>query len=284
MPSSGSTQARADLAVVDGVEVAEHVAEVVHEAGDLELAVVGRELLELVGALERVGEDVDRVAELAERVEHAVARREALEDLVDRGRGGGRPRGTRYRRRCVPWAGVTDAPTLDAARDRRPGVGVAPARRRVGGVERRGDRRRRRPHGRRHAHGALAVGAVRGRGEGARARPVKRVVLTHAHIDHVGGTSAFRNAMVLGSRDDVRAARPGDAGRRVQELHARVHRGVRRARGAGHPSRLAPRDRRRAADEPHRGAAGARPHRRRPDGARRRLPTCCSPATCASSA
>lgn len=28
---------------------------------------------------------------------------------------------------------------------------------------------------------------------------VKRVVLTHAHIDHVGGTSAFRNAMVLGS-------------------------------------------------------------------------------------
>jgi cyclase len=30
-------------------------------------------------------------------------------------------------------------------------------------------------------------------------RPVKRVILTHAHIDHVGGTSAFRNAMVLGS-------------------------------------------------------------------------------------
>jgi len=30
-------------------------------------------------------------------------------------------------------------------------------------------------------------------------RPVKRVVLTHAHIDHVGGTTAFRNAMVLGS-------------------------------------------------------------------------------------
>jgi cyclase len=36
--------------------------------------------------------------------------------------------------------------------------------------------------------------AVRGLG-----LTVKRVVLTHAHIDHVGGTSAFRNAMVLGS-------------------------------------------------------------------------------------
>ncbi|MEP6623264.1 MAG: MBL fold metallo-hydrolase [Acidimicrobiia bacterium] len=28
---------------------------------------------------------------------------------------------------------------------------------------------------------------------------VKRVVLTHAHIDHVGGTTAFRNAMILAS-------------------------------------------------------------------------------------
>ena len=38
---------------------------------------------------------------------------------------------------------------------------------------------------------AAAVGALK--------RTVKRVLLTHAHIDHVGGTSAFRNAMVLGS-------------------------------------------------------------------------------------
>jgi cyclase len=29
--------------------------------------------------------------------------------------------------------------------------------------------------------------------------PVRRLVLTHAHIDHVGGTRAFANAMVLGS-------------------------------------------------------------------------------------
>ncbi len=36
--------------------------------------------------------------------------------------------------------------------------------------------------------------AVKGLGQ-----TVKRVVLTHAHIDHVGGTNAFRNAMILGS-------------------------------------------------------------------------------------
>ena len=30
-------------------------------------------------------------------------------------------------------------------------------------------------------------------------RPVKRVVLTHAHIDHVGGTKAFPHASVLGT-------------------------------------------------------------------------------------
>jgi len=31
-------------------------------------------------------------------------------------------------------------------------------------------------------------------------RPVRRLVLTHAHIDHVGGSRAFANAMVLGSQ------------------------------------------------------------------------------------
>jgi cyclase len=30
-------------------------------------------------------------------------------------------------------------------------------------------------------------------------RPVRRLLLTHAHVDHVGGTKAFPNSMVLGS-------------------------------------------------------------------------------------
>jgi len=30
--------------------------------------------------------------------------------------------------------------------------------------------------------------------------PVRRTLLTHAHVDHVGGTKAFPNSMVLGSR------------------------------------------------------------------------------------
>lgn len=34
---------------------------------------------------------------------------------------------------------------------------------------------------------------------GALDRPVKRVVLTHAHVDHVGGTTQFRNAAVYAS-------------------------------------------------------------------------------------
>lgn len=44
--------------------------------------------------------------------------------------------------------------------------------------------------------------------------PVKRVLLTHAHVDHVGGTTAFRNAMILGSpatSELLDAAMPIDA-------------------------------------------------------------------------
>jgi cyclase len=45
-------------------------------------------------------------------------------------------------------------------------------------------------------------------------QPVKRVVLTHAHVDHVGGTVGFRNAAVYGSRvtsDLLDLAMPIDA-------------------------------------------------------------------------
>jgi cyclase len=36
-------------------------------------------------------------------------------------------------------------------------------------------------------------------------RPVRRTVLTHAHVDHVGGTKAFPHAAVYGSRQTSRA-------------------------------------------------------------------------------
>jgi cyclase len=45
-------------------------------------------------------------------------------------------------------------------------------------------------------------------------RPVRRTVLTHAHVDHVGGTKAFPHAAVYGSRQTSRAldqAMPLDA-------------------------------------------------------------------------
>jgi cyclase len=45
-------------------------------------------------------------------------------------------------------------------------------------------------------------------------QPVKRVVLTHAHVDHVGGTARFRNAAVYASRvtsDLLDQAMPLDA-------------------------------------------------------------------------
>ena len=67
--------------------------------------------------------------------------------------------------------------------------------------------------------------------------PVRRTILTHAHIDHVGGTKAFPNSAIYGVAGHQRRARPGDAHRRVQAVHARVRRGVRRPRRARHPRR-----------------------------------------------
>ena len=100
--------------------------------------------------------------------------------------------------------------------------------------------------------------------------PVRRLVLTHAHIDHVGGTHGVPQRDGARLAADERPARRRDADRRVQGVHARVRRRVRRARRDRHPAGHPPRDRRRAADAAHRAAAGDRPHRRRRDGARRR--------------
>ena len=59
------------------------MAEVVHEARDLELDVVGKPSGEPVGTLQGMGEDVDRVAVGPEGVERAVARGDEGHQLVD---------------------------------------------------------------------------------------------------------------------------------------------------------------------------------------------------------
>src|SRR5205085_8138954 len=146
---------------------------------------------------ERVGEDVDRVTQLAERVEHAVARREAFEDLVDGGRRGDVHAGT------VPVgvatvAGVTDVPTL-TLHELADGVWVWLQPGGESGVSNAGvmadddgltvvDTLMVRSQWEPFAAAVAALGA-----------PIRRLVLTHAHVDHVGGTKAFPNAMVLGS-------------------------------------------------------------------------------------
>ena len=87
------------------------------------------------------------------------------------------------------------------------------------------------------------------------AGPVRRLVLTHAHVDHVGGTRAFPMASVLGSPQTselLDGEMPVDG---LQVVHARVRKGVRRARRARHP-----------AGDPSR-------HRRRPRS--RRASRCC---------
>ena len=114
--------------------------------------------------------------------------------------------------------------------------------------------------------------------------PVRRTVLTHAHIDHVGGTKAFPASAIYGTPVTSDALDQPDAARRLQAVHARVRRGVRRPRRARHPTGHAPRRRRRAAHAARRGAPRVGAHRGRPDRARRRRRRAASPATCASSA
>ena len=177
-----------------------HMPEVVHESGDLELEIGGGTNAEHVRGLQRVGEDVDGIAIGSERIHHTAARGDERDQLVDGGDGCHWRRGHAEHGTRRPRYGdtVIKAPTLTLHEiaDRvwvwlQPGgeSGVSNA-----GVI--GD------------DGGLTVvdtlmvrsqwepfaAAVKGLGV-----TVKRVVLTHAHIDHVGGTNAFRNAMILAS-------------------------------------------------------------------------------------
>ncbi len=134
-----------------------------------------------------------------------------------------------------------------------------------------------------NAHGPLAVGAVRGRGRRL-GRPVRRLLLTHAHIDHVGGSHALPERIGVRIAADERAARRRHAGGRLQGLHARVHRGVRRSRRDRDPPGDASGDR--SAPSSRRGSSCFRPSVTPTATSSPWSPTstCCSPVTCASSA
>jgi glyoxylase-like metal-dependent hydrolase (beta-lactamase superfamily II) len=94
-------------------------------------------------------------------------------------------------------------------------------------------------------------------------RPVRRIVLTHAHVDHVGGTKAFPMASVLGSPQTSQLL---DGEMPLAGVRERVRRPRRGRYAARHPSR----HRCCAAHRAHRGAPRGRAHRGRRDGARRR--------------
>ncbi len=176
---------------------ADHVTEVVNQSRHLEFEIVGRLACEHLRALEAVLQDVDRVAVGAERVERTVGLRDELDQLVHRSHRHDLhdEHGTR---RCRYGEPVISAPplTLHEIADRvwvwlQPGgeSGVSNA-----GVVADDD-------------GLTVIDTLMVRSQWAPfaaavkelGGTVKRVVLTHAHIDHVGGTTAFRNAMILGS-------------------------------------------------------------------------------------
>ena len=206
---------RADLAVRDRRRrVVRHhdMTEVVYEPGHLKFDVVRRTVREDVRALETVFENVDRVTVGTEGIEHAGAAAEKLHQLVDR------PRrsdfhGRHGTRRSRYGENVITAPplTLHKIADRvwvwlQPGgeSGVSNA-----GVVGDDDGLTVIDTLMVRSQWAPFAAAVKELGE-----TVKRVVLTHAHIDHVGGTTAFRNAMILGSpmtSDLLDQAMPVDA-------------------------------------------------------------------------
>lgn len=192
-----SDECAADLPVRHRLGRRDHVTEVMDQPRDLELDIAGVAGCENMRALQRVLENVDRIAVRSERIEHAITRGDERDELVDSSnrRDVHAEHGTRRPRY---GDGVITAPpfTLHEIADRvwvwlQPGgeSGVSNA-----GVI--GD-----------DDGLTIIdtlmvrsqwepfaAAVKGLGQ-----TVNRVVLTHAHIDHVGGTTAFRNAMILGS-------------------------------------------------------------------------------------
>ena len=188
------------------------MAEIVHEPGHLKFDVVRLTLRDDVCALETVFEDVDRVTVGTEGIEHAGAAAEKLHELVDGSRRIDFHAGHGTRRSRYGEPVITAPPlTLHEIADRvwvwlQPGgeSGVSNA-----GVV--GD-----------DDGLTVIDTLMVRSQWAPfatavkelGETVKRVVLTHAHIDHVGGTTAFRNAMILGSpmtSDLLDQAMPVDA-------------------------------------------------------------------------
>ena len=149
---------------------------------------------------------------------------------------GSRCRACRTRRSLLAWPTVTLHELADGVY-----VWLQPGG--ESGVEQRGrGRRRRRHHRDRHADGALAVGAVRRRGRTSSDRPVRRArAHARAHRPRRRHARRSRTAAVLGSPQTSDAARRRDAARRVQGVHARVRRGVRRPRRARHPPGHPPR-------------------------------------------
>ena len=189
-----------DLAVRDrrGRVVRDHdVTEVVHETGYLQFDVVRLTLREDVCALKAVLEDVDGVAVGAKRVEHAITAAEELHQFVDGSRRIDSHGGHGTRRRRYGEHVITAPPlTLHEIADRvwvwlQPGGESGVSNAGVVGDE----------------DGLTVIDTLMVRSQWAPfaaavkelGETVKRVVLTHAHIDHVGGTTAFRNAMILGS-------------------------------------------------------------------------------------
>ena len=187
-------------------------------------------------------------------------------------------------RRWVGSPSMIELPVLHAARARRRRVRLAAAGRRVRREQRGRGRRRRRHHRDRHAHGPRRSGnrspaAVNGLG-----RPVRRILLTHAHIDHVGGTRGFPNAGVYGSPQTSQLLDGAMPVAAYKSFMPAFDAEFDELAELGHAARHAPRHRRRVPHAAHRGDAGRRATPRATSSRSSPTPTSSSPATSASSA